>query len=140
MELRYFANRRQEKDVPVVSQLPEVPKASKWVPPKASPEVELFLEKVRNDVLDQKPKDNLSKEEREALKSLRRDDQNVIRIQDKGYRFVVLDKNDYVEKMYSQLDHEYIIIRSVTIPPIRIFLKLESGAKSGSGKGRSPRK
>ena len=77
---------------------------------QASPEVELFLEKVRNDILDpnniKKPKDNLSKEETEALKSLRRDDQNVIRIQDKGSRFVVLDKNDYVEKMSSQLDNE----------------------------------
>ena len=62
----YFAYREQ-KVTSVVSQLPEVPKKSKWIPPKVSSEVELFLEKVRTDILDpgniRKPEHNLKKEE-----------------------------------------------------------------------------
>ena len=47
------------------------------------PEVELFLSEVRKDILNpknsRKPKDNLSKEERYAMKNLKIDDR-VIRI------------------------------------------------------------
>ena len=81
---------------------------NKWNPPKACPELELFLSNIRKDVLDlrniRKPKDNLSKEEREAIKNLKSDDR-IIRIQDKGSRFVVVDKDDYQFKMLSPLDN-----------------------------------
>ena len=74
---------------------------SKWNPPKASPELELFLSNITKDVLDRrnirKPKDNLSNKEREAIKNLKSDDR-IIRIQDKGSRFVVVDKDDYQPK------------------------------------------
>ena len=59
------------------------------------PEVEVFLNNVKNDIL--KPanlrttKDNLTREERLALRSLKSSG-NVIRIQDKGSRFVVLSQ------------------------------------------------
>ena len=90
--------------------LPPVPSKSKWIPPKSSyPEVELFLSEIRKDILNpkncRKPRDNLTKEERLALRNLKSNEDRVIRIQDKGSRFVVLDEQEYVEKMGRQLDN-----------------------------------
>lgn len=72
-----------------------MPWEPKWDPQKSVfPEVELFLSQVRKDILvsknSRKPKDNLTKEERKAMKDLKTSDW-VIRIQDKGSRFVLLD-------------------------------------------------
>lgn len=79
------------------------------MPPKSSfPEVEVFLNNVKNDIL--KPynfrtaKDNLTKQERLALKSLKYCD-NVITIQDKGSRFVVLGQQEYQNMMLAQLNN-----------------------------------
>ena len=49
---------------------------SNWMPPKSThPEVELFLNNVRKDILEpgnlRKPRDNLNKEERLALRNLK---------------------------------------------------------------------
>ena len=38
----------------------------------------------------------LSKEKKAALKDIRNWDKNVVRVQDKGSRFVVMDNEDYV--------------------------------------------
>ncbi|KAJ8047538.1 hypothetical protein HOLleu_06564 [Holothuria leucospilota] len=77
------------------------------MPPKSSiPEVEVFLKNLRADILNPEntraPKDNLSREERKAIHKHKEDDR-VIRIQDKGSRFVIMDKNDYQTKMEQQL-------------------------------------
>ena len=42
---------------------------------------------------------NLNKEEKLALKEMKSWDDKVIRVQDKGLRFVVLDTNNYIEKV-----------------------------------------
>ena len=65
--------------------------ASNWMPRKsAHHEVELFLNNVRKDFLEpgnlRKPRDNLTRKERIALRNLKHNDN--IRIQDKGSRFV----------------------------------------------------
>ena len=97
----FFHNKEQKQDEERVEMnMPPVPSVFS--------EVELFLSEVRNDILNpknsRKPKDNLSKEERHAMKNLKIDDR-VIRIQDKGSRFVLLDQKEYAEKMSSQLDN-----------------------------------
>lgn len=86
------------------------PSTSTWNPPKSKhPELELFLSEVKKGIFNpaniNKPKDNLSKGERIALKQLKADSNCVIRIQDKGSRFVLLSKDNYVSKMVSQLDN-----------------------------------
>ena len=48
-------------------------------------------------------KSNITKEEREALKNIQRDSTRSYRIQDKGSRFVILDNDDYIEKIDYQL-------------------------------------
>ncbi|XP_015775349.1 PREDICTED: uncharacterized protein LOC107353542 [Acropora digitifera] len=79
------------------------------MPPKsAHPEVELFLNNVRKDILEprnlRKARDNLTKEERLALRNLKHSD-NIIRIQDKGSRFVTLNRQEYQSKMLGQLNN-----------------------------------
>ena len=90
--------------------LPKVPKSKHWNPPRSSiPELEMFLAEVKKGIFDpsniRTNKDNLSFKERKALKELRNNQSSVIRIQDKGYSFVLLNREDYIEKMNSQLDN-----------------------------------
>ena len=94
----------------VDDRFPAIPSTSQWMPPKASfPEVEVFLNNVKGDII--KPamlrtaKDNLRKEERLALRSLK-SCVNVIRIQDKSSRFVVLRQQEYQNKMIGQLNND----------------------------------
>ena len=46
----------------------------------------------------------LSKDEKAALKDIRNWDKNVVRVQDKGSRFVVLDNDDYIKKVEHQIN------------------------------------
>ena len=51
-----------------------------------------------------KIQNNLNKEEKLALKEMKSWDEKVIRVQDKGLRFVVLDTNSYIEKVEHQIN------------------------------------
>ena len=107
-----------EKDRPTItnnlavpSHLPQVPKDRKWKPPTSRyPELGLFLANVRRDLINpeniRQASNNLSKKERAALKELRNSNV-VIRIQDKGSRFVLIDEKDYEEKMFGQLNNQF---------------------------------
>ena len=53
--------------------------------------------------LSQPPKSNLNKEERQAAKKLKKEDSIIILPADKRRATVVLDKNDYNEKVNSML-------------------------------------
>ena len=44
-------------------------------------------------------RDNLNAEERIALKEINNWEDKVVRVQDKGSRFVIMDKQDYVTKV-----------------------------------------
>ena len=69
--------------------------------------LETLIELVEDDIF--KPdnyrqiKSNITKEEREGLKNIQRDSTRSNRIQDKGSRFVILDNDDYIEKIDYQL-------------------------------------
>ena len=69
--------------------------------------LETFIEFVENDNFKSDNyrwiKSNITKEEREALKNIKKDSARSYRIQDKGSRFVILDNDDYIEKIDYQL-------------------------------------
>ena len=73
------------------------------------PELELFLDSVRTELFDPGNvcfiQDNLSVGERQALVTLKQADNVAIQIQDKGSKFVVIDKSDYEAKMKEQLEN-----------------------------------
>ena len=89
---------------------PTVKKVSSWKAPVSHiPELELFLDSVRTELLDPRNvrfiHDNLSVGERQALVTLKQADNVAIQIQDKGSKFVVIDKSDYDSKMKEQLEN-----------------------------------
>ena len=89
---------------------PAIKKTSRWKAPTSRfPELELFLESVKKDLFDpnniRSIPDNLSPGERKALSTLRDVDGLTIKIQDKGSKFVVIDKEVYDAKMKEQLEN-----------------------------------
>ena len=101
IRLAIFFHGRNAEDNPriVDDRFPAIPSAYQWLPPKSIfPEVEVFLNNVKIDILKlanlRTSKDNLTREERVALRSLK-SSENIIRIQDKGSRFVVLSQQEY---------------------------------------------
>jgi hypothetical protein len=76
------------------------------VPPSMSIERERNVCHLKADVLNafrklhnQPVRSNITLEERKALQILRRDDSIIVKPSDKSKGFVVLDKNDYVDKL-----------------------------------------
>eukprot|EP00079_Xenopus_tropicalis_P034390 XP_017948161.1 PREDICTED: uncharacterized protein LOC108646244 [Xenopus tropicalis] len=59
--------------------------------------------KKEHKLLTAKKKDNLTLKEKQALKSLERDENIVIRKADKGGQIVILDRNDYFKEAHRQL-------------------------------------
>ena len=88
---------------------------SKWKPPKCSiPEVETFLNRIETDLFSytkrRRVDDNLTEEERSALNSWRKnhlfnlDSDLIIRQQDKGNRFIIVDKETDIRKANEQIE------------------------------------
>ena len=69
--------------------------------------LEAFIDLVGKDLFEpsnyNKIKGNITTEERKALKTIQNDELRSYRLQDKVSRFVVLDNQDYVEKIDYQL-------------------------------------
>ena len=67
-----------------------------------------FTELVENDIFKlgnyERIKNNISNQERKALKDMQKDTSKTRRIQDKGSRFVVLDSDSYIENTDRQLE------------------------------------
>ena len=70
--------------------------------------MELFIENIEKDTFDtagvKNVRPNISKEEKEALKEISLRNNQIVRVQDKGSRFVILDNNDYELKTQTQID------------------------------------
>ena len=70
---------------------------------------QIFLESVKKELFNPKnvslAHDNLSVGERKAFSRLKNLDEQVIKIQDKGSKFVILDKKEYSSKMLGQLEN-----------------------------------
>ena len=80
--------------------------------------LETFLAAVGNKLFDaerarREPEANISRAENMALCQLRKSKDIVVRLQYKGPRFVILDKNDYINKIESNLsDRSFDILSS----------------------------
>ena len=109
----FFSNKEPETEVVMSTLNPPKPK-SKWKPPKSSiPEVETFLNRVESDLFSHTKRkrvdDNLSREERSALTSWRKnhlfnaESDLIIRQQDKGNRFIIVDKDTDIQKANEQI-------------------------------------
>ena len=66
------------------------------------------MENLEKDLINPKNvkkfRHNTTTEEQIALKEIRNCDEQTIRIQDKGSRFVILDNSDYEEKVQHQIN------------------------------------
>ena len=135
----FFIESNPEDSQEPPSHLPQVPKEKKWKPPPSRyPELEIFLSSVRRDLINPRniksARDNLTKGERVALKQFRNSDV-VIRIQDKGSRFVLIDKGEYEDKMFGQL-HNQLHYKSLQEDPTNRHLAVvESWCNKWVGKG-----
>ena len=116
----FFLEKKQdetEEHEDAESHLPRIPGKKKWKPPVSKyPELELFFSNIKKEIINphiRLTRPNLSKGERAALRELKKSDK-VIRIQDKGSRFVVLNPEDYENKMLGQLNNElhYKLVQS----------------------------
>ena len=69
---------------------------------------ELFINNWEKDLINPKNvkkfRHNITRGEQVALKEVRNWDEQTIRIQDKGSRFVMLDNSDYEEKLQHQIN------------------------------------
>ena len=86
---------------------------STWMPPKdRNQTLEIYIKAIRGDTeklltaaKKRRTKDNLTHEERQALKHLRRHDDIVIKPADKGSAIVVQSKVDYIHEAERQLSN-----------------------------------
>ena len=76
--------------------------------PTSNKNLELFIENLEKDLINMKNakkfRHTITREEQIALKEIRNWDEQTIRIQDKGSRFVILDNLDYEEKVQQQIN------------------------------------
>ena len=88
---------------------------SLWVPPPIS-NLEHFITKNHLDLSDTKlPKtkyNNISREEREAIKSLSKDSSIVIKQADKGGAVVIMNRTDYIKEGLRQLSDDKFYIET----------------------------
>ena len=70
--------------------------------------LELFIKNIEKDIFDAAAKRNfrlnISEEDKEALKEIRWWNNQTVQVQDKGSHFVILDNNDYKQKIQTQID------------------------------------
>ena len=98
---------------PLTSEGPLFRRKSRWIPPKGRDQhLESFISAVRRDMQNYQPpkyiKDNLTKDERSALKTLRKDTVLIIKPEDKGPAFVIQDRSEYVKSALKELSNEFV--------------------------------
>ena len=82
---------------------------SKFNPKGKDAAIEIYLSRLEEEILGLDPKlsySNLSREERQAMQSLRDDSSIVIKEADKGSAVVVWDREDYLQEACKQLGEE----------------------------------
>jgi len=105
------------RDRPSQQPHPFKPKST-WIPPRASPAVESYLQRVKTNLSQLQPRQfipNLSKQERAALKELASDKSLVIKSADKGSGIVIEDTSNYIK---DGLDHLAEEINSDPTKPV----------------------
>ena len=84
--------------------------------------------------------DNLSVGERQALATLKDVDNVAIKIQDKGTKFVVIDKSDYDTNMKQQIENPLQYQKLEHDPRADFVSASQNGAKSGLRRAKLMRK
>lgn len=114
--LRYYFRDAETTDPAMI---PPFKPPSRWQPPKASPEIETYLQSLPSR-LDHIPVDsfrpNLRKSERAALRELRNDNTVVIKKADKGSCVVMEDRDVYIQDGLNHLS-DVAIYREVEEDP-----------------------
>ena len=107
MRLKEFFFDKQQDTYAAYPINPFKPKST-WNPPKRNHHLEIFLEKVCSNIKQidlNRHVDNLSANERHALRDLRNNPNIVIKPADKGSAVVVLDRAAYVQEGLRQLNN-----------------------------------
>ena len=94
--------------------------------PTSNKNLELFIENLEKDLINpenvKKFRHNITREEQIALKEIRNWDEQTIRIQDKGSRFLLLDNLDYEEKVQHQISRSSF--EKISENPNKIYEKI----------------
>ncbi len=111
--IKYFFRNEPERDVHPFRQ------KSTWMPPRASQDIESYLERLEKEISDITPRhcrNNLSQEETHALKTLASDPSLVIKNADKGSGIVIEDRHNYMEDGLQHLSDKSIYEKSESDP------------------------
>ena len=105
------------KAVPVVDIIAAVECTANELPEETALEFRVEVKKCLQNA--KKPRSNLSKEQREALKKLKEDESIVILPADKGNATVIMNKEDYEKKMEDILDgSDYAVVKANPTPKL----------------------
>ena len=100
--------------------------------------MELFISRLQSSILNpsnvkRSVSDYLSKEERKAISDIRTWDNRLARLQDKCARFVVIDRNEYCDKIIDNMKsggHHKINLNDPTQKHMRcVWTGLKSGKR-----------
>ena len=101
---------------PSFSEKPAFKVPSSWTPPIRDVQLELYLSEIEDKLINinesGKSYPNLSKDEREALKSLMNDNEIIIKPADKGSAVVIWSKHDYLLEASNQLSDTNVYYKS----------------------------
>ena len=99
--------------------------------------LELFISSLEKDLFEpqniRNPRNNMTTNEMKALKEIKSWKENVVRVQDKGSRFVVLSNQQYEDKIQFQIDRSSFK-ELQNDPSMNFETKVHSWIKKWSGK------
>ena len=114
--LEYFGSSEDTADYDPDEYANKFKESSTWTPPSGrDPHLGSFISALQQEVNEFAPpryvKDNLNIEEREALRNLRHSTDIVIKPEDKGSSFVVMDKSEYIRTATAELSNSKFYVR-----------------------------
>ena len=84
---------------------------STWCPPPGrEPVLDIYVDTIERDIMTAKPtriRDNLTRKERQSLRKLQRRTYIIIKPADKGSGTVVMNRQNYLDECYRQLNDQY---------------------------------
>ena len=116
--IRHFFRNQPEKE-PHPFKVP-----SKWIPPRASEEIELYLKRIKSDMnkvkVNKHKKENLTPQEKKALRNLAQDPNLIIKQADKGSGIVLEDRENYIQDGLKHLSDKDIYEQVNSDPTIQL--------------------
>ena len=106
LQLHLFFHKKGIKDNKVTENV-KLQKNSRWWPKRLNGHITLLCYNLKKDIhklLQQKSKPNLTKSEFKALMEIKRNESIIIKKADKGGGIAVMDKKQYIDKIYAMLE------------------------------------